>query len=420
LTLATPDPVVNRAFAFAKVRATESIFATKGGLMHGPGGGRYYAAIWANDQAEYANPFFGFLGPGNPRESAMNAFRHFARFMNPEYTPIPSSIIAEGTGTWNGAKDRGDQAMIAYGAARFALAAGDRAAAEELWPLITWCLEYLKRQVTAEGVIASDSDELENRFPAGKANLNTAALTYDALLSAAMLGTALGKPAPALAEYRTRAAALRTAIGTYFGATVEGYDTYRYYGGNTTLRAWITTPLAVGIFDRARGTTDALFSPRLWTKDGLATEAGQPDFWDRSTLYALRGVFAAGDTERAAARLSSYTHRRLLGEHVPYPVEAYPEGGQAHLSAESALYCRVLLEGVFGIRPTSLQTFDLTPRLPAAWDRMALKSVHAFGQVFDVDITRAASRLRVRVIADGIPPIDRVIEPGTTVPVRFR
>jgi len=75
---------------------------------------------------------------------------------------------------------------------------------------------------------------------------------------------------------------------------------------------------------------------------------------------------------------------------------------------------------VFGIRPTSLQTFDLTPRLPAAWDRMALKSVHAFGQVFDVDITRAASRLRVRVIADGIPPIDRVIEPGTTVPVRFR
>jgi len=30
--------------------------------MHGPGGGRYYAAIWANDQAEYANPFFPFLG----------------------------------------------------------------------------------------------------------------------------------------------------------------------------------------------------------------------------------------------------------------------------------------------------------------------------------------------------------------------
>ena len=167
MILETPDPVLNKAFAFAKVRATESIFLTKGGLMHGPGGGRYYAAIWANDQAEYANPFFGFLGEGNPRASALNAFRHFARFMNPDYTPIPSSIIAEGTGTWNGAKDRGDQAMIAYGAARFALASGDRAQAEELWPLIEWCLEYLKRKTTADGVIASDSDELENRFPAG-------------------------------------------------------------------------------------------------------------------------------------------------------------------------------------------------------------------------------------------------------------
>ena len=31
-------------------------------MMHGPGGLRYYAAIWANDQAEYINPFFAFLG----------------------------------------------------------------------------------------------------------------------------------------------------------------------------------------------------------------------------------------------------------------------------------------------------------------------------------------------------------------------
>lgn len=61
--------------------------------MHGPGGEAYYAAIWANDQAEYINPFFPFLGYGIGNESALNSFRHFARYMNPEYTPIPSSII---------------------------------------------------------------------------------------------------------------------------------------------------------------------------------------------------------------------------------------------------------------------------------------------------------------------------------------
>ena len=417
--LETPDPVLNRAFAFAKVRATESIFATKGGLMHGPGGGRYYAAIWANDQAEYANPFFGYLGEGNPRASAQNAFRHFARFMNPEYAPIPSSIIAEGTGTWNGAKDRGDQAMIAYGASRFALASGDRTQAEELWPLIEWCLEYLKRKTTPDGVIASDSDELENRFPSGAANLNTSSLTYDALLSAAMLGESLGKPRAATDGYRARAATLRGAIARHFDATIDGFETYRYYDGNTTLRAWIATPLTVGIYDRARGTTDALFSPRLWTPDGLATEAGMPDFWDRSTLYALRGVFAAGDTARAMPRLSAYTRRRLLGEHVPYAVEAYPEGGQAHLSAESALYCRIFLEGMFGLRPTALNAFDLTPRLPDGWDRMALRAVHAFGRVFDVEVSRSGAETRVRVTPDRGTPLVRTLAPGGTARVVF-
>jgi hypothetical protein len=419
VVLETPDAILNTAFAFAKIRATESIFATKGGLMHGPGGGRYYAAIWANDQAEYANPFFGYLGEGNPRDSALNAFRHFARFMNPQYTAIPSSIIAEGTGTWNGAKDRGDQAMIAYGASRFALASGDRAQAEELWRLITWCLEYLKRQTTPEGVVASDSDELENRFPAGKANLNTSSLTYDALLSAAMLGESLGRPKAATDEYRARATALGAAIARHFAATIDGFATYRYYDGNTTLRAWIATPLTVGIYDRARGTTDALFSPRLWTQDGLATEEGNPDFWDRSTLYALRGVFAAGGTDRAMLRLSAYTHRRLLGEHVPYAVEAYPEGGQAHLSAESALYCRVFLEGMFGIRPTALNAFTLTPRLPSGWDRMSLGAVHAFGRVFDIEVSRSGAGTRVRVTPDRGTPFEQTTPAGGTVRVVF-
>ena len=419
MVLETPNAILNRAFAFAKVRATESVFATRGGLMHGPGGGRYYAAIWANDQAEYANPFFAFLGAGEARESALNAFRHFARFMNPEFKPIPSSIIAEGTGTWNGAGDRGDQAMIAYGAARFALAAGDRTQAAELWPLIEWCLEYLERKTTPEGVIASDSDELENRFPSGKANLNTASLTYDALLSAAMLGEALGKPPAALDRYRVRAGALRAAIATHFAATIDGFETYRYYDGNTTLRAWIATPLTVGLNDRAKGTTDALFSPSLWTKDGLATEAGKPDFWDRSTLYALRGVFASGDTRRGLDRLAEYSSRRLLGEHVPYAVEAYPEGGQAHLSAESALYCRIFVEGLFGIRPTGLTSFALTPRLPEGWDRMSLRAIHAFGRIFDVEVRRSGANLLVRVVPDRGANTDQIITPGGTVAVAF-
>lgn len=46
------------------------------------------------------NPFFPFLGYKIGNEAAINSYRHFARFMNPEYNPIPSSIIAEGKDIW--------------------------------------------------------------------------------------------------------------------------------------------------------------------------------------------------------------------------------------------------------------------------------------------------------------------------------
>jgi hypothetical protein len=419
LRLETPDPVLNTEFAFAKIRTTESIYETKGGLMHGPGGGTYYAAIWANDQAEYADPFFPFLGDATGNESAINSFRHFARYMNPDYKPIPSSIVAEGTSFWNGAGDRGDMAMIAYGASRFALAYGDRATAVELWKLISWSLEYCRRKVNADGVVASDSDELEGRFPAGKANLNTSSLYFDALNSAVLLGRELGQPEAELQRYAEQAKAVHSAIERYFGANVQGFDAYRYYAGNDVLRAWICTPLTVGIMDRRQGVIQALFSPALWTEDGLASQAGSKTFWDRATLYGLRGALAAGETDRAMEFLAKYSRRRLLGEHVPYPVEAWPEGNQRHLAAESALYCRIFTEGLFGIRPTGLRAFQLTPRLPKGWDRASLRDIHAFGNVFDVSVARAGDKLQVDVLRGGVKVASQAIDPGQSLDVKI-
>jgi hypothetical protein len=418
MALETPDPLLNTAFALAKLHATESIFHTKNGLMHSPGGGRrYYAAVWANDEAEYVNPFFGMLGDKLGTESAINSFRLFARFMNPDYRPIPSSIISEGEGTWQGAGDRGDMAMIAYGASRFALANGDRRVAEELWPLIEWCLEYLKRRISPQGVVASESDELEGRFPAGNANLNTSSLYYDALRSAVFLGTDLRKGREQLAGYASRATRMHAAIERYFGADVQGFRTYRYYNKADladskkpefaayasrpdVLRSWIATPLAMGILDRKAGTIDALFSPHVWSAGGVATEEGQTTIWDRSTLYALRGAFAAGATTRALEALRSYSARRLLGVHVPYPVESYPENGGAQLAAESALYCRVFTEGLFGIRPTGLRSFSIAPRLPHGWRSMSLKSVRAFGSTFDLEVERIGGGRRAIVVRE--------------------
>jgi hypothetical protein len=285
--------------------------------------------------------------------------------------------------------------------------------AEELWPLITWCLEYCRRKINPDGVVTSDSDELEGRFPAGKANLCTSSLYYDALLSASFLGKNLRKPSSQTNQYARQAQTLKTAIARYFGATVEGFETYRYYDGNDILRSWICVPLTMGINDRKEGTLKALFSPRLWTENGLLTQAGSETFWDRSTLYALRGVYACGETEKATEYLKLYSRQRLLGEHVPYAIEAWPEGSQRHLSAESGLYARIITEGLFGIRATGLRSFTFSPRLPKEWNEISLSNIYAFGDVpFDLRVSRVPKGIRLEVCKNGKPVIVRTGKEG--------
>lgn len=421
LVLETPNKVLNTLFEYSKIRATESVFSTRGGLMHGPGGyGKYLAAIWANDQAEYMNPLFPFLGNYIANESAINSFRHFANYMNPGYNPIPSSIIAEGRDLWNGAGDRGDMAMIAYGAARYVLATGDIDQARELMPLITWCLEYLERQKLPNGLIASDSDELEGRFPAGDANLATISLYYDALLSANYLAVELGEPQLATA-FKNKAQAARNAIKDNLEATVEGFKTYKYFKENKKLRSWIALPLTVGIYDRAKGTIDALFSPKLWTFEGLLTQSGTETVWDRSTLYALKGIFQAGGKERALEKLKIFSNTRLLGYHVPYVIESTSEQNRSQLSAESGLYLRIFTEGLFGIRPTGLNSFNCSPKLPEEWDNMELKNIHAFGRTWNIKIERIGSDKTKVLITDysGNSIYDNTLGENQTHAIKF-
>lgn len=155
----------------------------------------------------------------------------------------------------------------------------------------------------------------------------------------------------------------------------------------------------MGIDERADQTVKALFSPEMYTSDGVLTCQGYPIFWDRATLYTLRGALQAGYPDEVMPRLSDFSRRRLLGDHVPYPVEAWPEGSQRHLSAESGLYCRIITEGLFGIRPTGLRSFDLKPELPSDWDFAELRHIRAFGSDFDIVVNRqSADKLKVSVI----------------------
>jgi len=386
--LVTGMPILDTMFRLAKLHAAENIFATRGGLMHSPGGGHYYAGTWCNDQIEYAGPWFAYTGDETSLQASYNAYCQYLPFMADDYAPIPSSVIAEGFDYWNGAGDRGDAAMWAYGATRFVLSSGRKDWGERLLPGIRWTLEYCRRRLNGCGVVLSDTDELEGRLPSGSANLCTSSLYYDALVHAAILMRELGYATEA-ADCENKARQLRKGINAYFAATVHGYETYRYYEGCDKLRSWIGIPLCMGIDERAEGTANALLSEQLWCGDGMLSAEGDSRHvtWDRSALYAFRGMFACGKTDLALPALLSYSASRLTGQHVPYPVEAWPEGGRRQLSAESALYCRIFTEGIFGMDPTGFGKFAVNPHIPEGWERMEMRNVRSNGRTFSIEVT---------------------------------
>ncbi len=159
-------------------------------------------------------------------------------------------------------------------------------------------------------------------------------------------------------------------------------------------------PLLVGIYERQEGTLQALFE-KLWTPLGLRVQTGMDIWWDRGTLYALNGASPAGGIEIAMKHLQEYSQSRLLGAHVPYPIEAWPENNQAHLAAESALYCRIFIEGLFGSQPAGLRAFTSKPAMPNDWQRMVLRNIHGFGQKFDLLVERINQRLHITLIREG-------------------
>ena len=395
-------------FHFAKLRAGESIFRTRNGDVHSPGGTSYYAAVWCNDQAEYAGPWQAWTGDEIQLNAAYNAYAWYYPHMDDRYEPIPSSIIAEGLDFWNGAGDRGDAAMYLFGASRYALVSGRLGEDKALWKAIKWCAEYNLRKMDNEihkGLIPSDSDELEGRLPTGKINLSTNMLALGGFKTAACLAVEMGEHE--LAEtYRAAAATIEVETEAYFAGVVHGFDTYKYYDGNETLRSWICLPLCMDIATHAKGTAEAITSPYLYSEAGQLSEEGTNVAWDRSTLYGLRGMYRAAvilsETDPEAGRalrktatdyLLAYCNRRLLGDHVPYAVEAYPEGGQRHLSAESALFCQIITEGMLAVQPLGFRKFSFNTVIPEDLPHFRLTNIHAFGEVFDLHMEAGKWRL---------------------------
>ncbi len=424
LRLHTPDKILNTLFYFAKIRASESIFDSSMGLVHSPGGGNYYAGIWANDQVEYSGPFFPYMGYETAEIAAFNAYKKFlGNIPQDDSTHIAYAFEVDGNFPMTHL-DRGDAAMIAYGTSLYLLNTGNTEKAEELWPLIEWCLEYCHRNRNEFGAVKSESDEMEGRIETGNANLSTSSLYYGGLKYSIPIARELKKNSN-LKNYEQRLPEMEQVIENYFGATLEGLETYRYFDENKYLRHWICLPLTLGITSRKEGTLKALFE-KLWTDNGILVQykpslkVEEATFWDRATLYALRGALRVGEQEIAMEKLKQYSTKRLLGDHVPYPVEAYPENNMKHLSAESALYCRIYLEGLLAIEPVSFSEFKMIPILPKDWDYLELENFYMQGIAHNIIMKRKGKKIKLSIESNKQFKYNKTVKQGETVYIKTK
>ena len=247
---------------------------------------------------------------------------------------------------------------------------------------LEWCVEYIKRKTMDDGAVYSDSDELEGRISSG-VNLSTTSLAFGGLEAVSLLWKKCGKDTlcrDAL-ELRER---IGEAFNNHFAAELKGYKTYAYHKGCSDIRAWNCLPVYMGVLDRAEDTL-ASIEDTLLNDYSCRTTEGEKIMWDRSALYFMASLFRAGKTEKAFSMLKGYSEKRLLGDRVPYPVEAYPEGDMRHLSAESALYCRVITDGLLNIAFDD-NTYSFRKNIPFISNGVSIKNIFIDGEYRNIEI----------------------------------
>jgi len=424
--LETPDPILNQTLRMSALRLLESPMQTIGGVMQTTGGLKYFPGLWANDNVEYAGPVFPLIGHARSLKATENMYRvwlddpeNFSGKFAPEDKSLDGKHL-QFNGSYEGYQlvtvqsSRGDDAMMLYGLGLFLLNEGDPALAERFYRLLKQAEASIQSNSDAKGLFHTLHDELEGRYPSGKANLANNSLAYGGYTLVARLANALGKTGDAT-DFEAKAQRLRAVIESHFGAKVEGFDTYRYFVGEPwrrgglradeqvtqdVLRGWICMPLVVGIYERQQGTLAAIFSDKLWLKGrGLKpASTDQRAGWPRQTYYALLAAFRAGAADRAYRELQESVRQGMCGAGGPYLSE---DGGD--LLSPHALYIRALTEGLFGIDPLSLDKVCIAPSMPSGWERMAWRNIRLCGRTVDIEATHSDGKIVVRLRYQGKP-----------------
>ncbi len=299
------------------------------------------------------------------------------------FIPSPVSEGASGAST---PRREAEAGAYLYGGSLFALICNEDEYPKKLWPSLKRCAQICRDKWERSGICVRDSFSPEAFAAAGSVDLFSLCLTYGGFLLFSTLAEQQGEIALA---FRSRgwASDLRQVIEEHFGGNFYGFRTYRHASGGEILHPYICLPLCVGIFDRREDTLNALFSPYLWSKNGIRSRTGEPgeaegepgvceSLW---TLLAFRASFLAGRVDPPWDSLKRYLRSRLSLVSGLEFLEDGRANNQAFSPEEAALFCRLISEGLFRLKPLGRGKYSVTPNLPGQLTHLKFDGWHLAG-----------------------------------------
>ena len=366
LTVDTPEPLFNRAFAHAYLSGCECVADTVLGAMP------YTQGVDVKAVCDAA-PIITLSGNYRAMEGWQNVLQTAAEQFNALGT-VPAWYDADGHATGHGN-------VVAFGlaVAQYALLSG-RAVMEQYAPIAMRVAEQVMQGLT-DGVYR----------PRG-AEFGTVIAAYRLLSLASALADSLGHESRA----RQWTDAARNMRNRIHRTCVRDFGAYRTYGTHgRRLTADVALPLAAGMDECAMDTAKALAGGLF---DGVAhmwrDDRGRC-YSDAAILGAVQGLYTVGFSDAATEMARAYTADMLLGQFAPYPVDEWAAGVLAD-PMMGWRYCRSLLLGWLGLEMRAPDTLGLCLHLPRKWDRFVVRGLHVGGSV--LNLTWQDSELRVEDI----------------------
>lgn len=438
LAIETPDTLLNRAFAWAKVNLDESMvcnpdlgcglvagYGRSGAASDRPGFGWFFggdAAINSFAMSALGGPYRDLVRQG--------VFRFYAKYQRADGKITHEISQGAAKIDWFGAYPyafyHGDTTpfwILALG--EYFAQTADTALVRELWPNLRRAFEWSRKA-------DSDGDGLMENTIAGAGALEVGDLQIgivsDVYLSGvwvaalqrfARIAEVLGEAALAREAIQLRSRALATleqklwlpALGQYAFALLEGGRI------NENLTAWPATAMSFDVFDRARGAHMAmkLASSDIMTDWGARPLAATSSLFD--PLHYNNGAVWPFVTGWVA--LAQYRYRNASAGYFALSTIARttfdeargrnPEviSGRAYKPLDSAvpqqffatsMIVTPLVRGLLGIEVDAQNgRLTLAPQLPPSWDQVTVRNISVGRALVDALIRRETGRLSARI-----------------------